>query len=179
MSMGAIVSAWRNSVTHLCSIQPSTSDTVSQTAPLLPCHTATRNGIRAGRFSLYCHSTTSTSDAVEALFADHNAAKAFPHRTARPGCVAAVSLRASACSPTARGTESRAELRRAAARGQGRAGRGAAAGAVSAVPRSPAGAAPLRLRDPPAARRGAQRSAAAPLFAPFRSRGENEALCEE
>jgi hypothetical protein len=48
----AIFSAWRNSITHLCFIYTSMSDSPSTVI----CHMATKfNGILVGRFNLYCH----------------------------------------------------------------------------------------------------------------------------
>ena len=57
MSRGASFSAWRNSVTHLCFICTSISDTILSDFPSAAiCHTAVKcNGILVGRFSLYCH----------------------------------------------------------------------------------------------------------------------------
>jgi len=57
MSMAAIVSKWRNLMTHLCFILTSVSDTIPSGCPSAAiCHTATKcNGLSFGRFSLYCH----------------------------------------------------------------------------------------------------------------------------
>ena len=60
MPVAAIFSAWRNSVTHLCFICTSMSDTIlSYCLSAAICHTATkRRGILVERFNLYCHATT-------------------------------------------------------------------------------------------------------------------------
>ena len=60
MSLGAIFSAWRNSITHLCFICTSMSDANLSDGPsAVICRTATKfNGILAGRFNLYCHATS-------------------------------------------------------------------------------------------------------------------------
>jgi len=57
MSLGAIFSAWRNSITHLCFIRTSMSDAIlSDCSSAVICRTATKfNGILVGRFNLYCH----------------------------------------------------------------------------------------------------------------------------
>ena len=59
MSMDAIFSTWRNSVTHLCVICSSISDTIlSDCSSVAICHTAIKfNGILAGNFSFYSHTT--------------------------------------------------------------------------------------------------------------------------
>jgi len=59
MSLGAIFSTWRNSVTHLCFIHPSMSDAVLWDCPsAVICHMATKfDGILVGKFNLYCHIT--------------------------------------------------------------------------------------------------------------------------
>jgi len=51
--------AWMNSVTPLCFICISMSDTILSDCPFAAiCHTATKcNGVLVGRFSLYCHIT--------------------------------------------------------------------------------------------------------------------------
>ena len=56
MSVGDNFSACRNSVTHLCFICTSVSDTAVSDCPSAAiCHTATTwNGILVGRFHLYC-----------------------------------------------------------------------------------------------------------------------------
>jgi len=61
MSMGTIFSTWRNSVTHLCFMHTSMSDTTLSDCPsAVIWHTATKcNGILVGRFNLYCHTNTS------------------------------------------------------------------------------------------------------------------------
>ena len=52
-------SALRNSITHLCSICTSMSDTIVSDCPsAIRCHMATKcNRILAGKFNLYCHIT--------------------------------------------------------------------------------------------------------------------------
>jgi len=57
MSMGAIFSAWRNSVTHLCFICTPMSDDILTNCPSAAiCHTATKcNRILVERFNLDCH----------------------------------------------------------------------------------------------------------------------------
>jgi len=59
MSVDGIFSAWRNSVTPLCSVHTSMSDAIVSDCPSVAiCHTATAcNRIMVGRFSLYCHTT--------------------------------------------------------------------------------------------------------------------------
>ena len=59
MSVGAICSACRNSVLHLCFIHASMSDTIlSEYSSAAVCHMATkRYGILVSRFSFYCHTT--------------------------------------------------------------------------------------------------------------------------
>jgi len=59
MSVGAIYSTWTTSVTHLCFICTSMSDTIlSDCLPAAICHTATKcNGILVERFNLYRHIT--------------------------------------------------------------------------------------------------------------------------
>ena len=59
MSVDAIFSSWRNSVTALCSIHTSMSDTIQSDCPLVAvCHTPTEcSGILVEMFSLYCHTT--------------------------------------------------------------------------------------------------------------------------
>ena len=56
---GAIFSTWRNSVPHLCFRYTSMSDAAVSDCPSAAiCHTATKyNGILAGRFNPYCHTT--------------------------------------------------------------------------------------------------------------------------
>ena len=57
MSVGALFSMQRNSVTHLCSIHTSTSDHILSDSAAI-CHAATtRNGSSVGRFSLCFHTT--------------------------------------------------------------------------------------------------------------------------
>jgi len=58
MSMGVIFSAWRNSVTQLCSLCTFMPDAILPDCPSAAiCHTATKwKRIVAGRFSLYQHS---------------------------------------------------------------------------------------------------------------------------
>jgi len=69
MSVGAISSVWRNSVTHVCFIHTFMSDSILSDCPSAAiCHTTTWNGILVGRFNLYwsttninfwCHGPTS------------------------------------------------------------------------------------------------------------------------
>lgn len=66
MAMDAILSIWKNSVTLLCFIQSSMSDTILSECPSAATyHTATKwNGTLLGRFNLYCHPSTSASDSI-------------------------------------------------------------------------------------------------------------------
>ena len=66
MTVGAIFSAWRNSIPHLCFICTSMSDAILSGCPSAAiCHMATTcSAIWTRRFSLYCYTTTSTSDTV-------------------------------------------------------------------------------------------------------------------
>ena len=59
MSMGAISSAWRNSITHLCFIHNSMSDAIlSDCSSVAVCHTAAKcNATLERRFNLCCHTT--------------------------------------------------------------------------------------------------------------------------
>ena len=64
MSVGAIFSTWRNSVSYFCFLWTSVSDAVLSDCPsAVICHMAAKwNGILAGRFSLYRKPPVSASD---------------------------------------------------------------------------------------------------------------------
>ena len=65
MLMGAIFSTWKNSVTELCFIHTSVFNAILLDYPSAAiCHHLPSLWILVGRFGLYCHTTTSTSDAV-------------------------------------------------------------------------------------------------------------------
>ena len=65
MLMGAIFSTWKNSVTELCFIHTSVFSAILLDYPSAAiCHHLPSLWILVGRFGLYCHTTTSTSDAV-------------------------------------------------------------------------------------------------------------------